>query len=195
MKISTIAAALSVLAAGQAVAGGPEVVVEETQVVPAAAPAPGFDWTGFYVGATLGYGDVETTTATADSNAYGLQAGYLRDLGNFVLGGEIAFVTGDFDEFPDTDFDSTRLKLIGGYAAGRFLPYVFLGVSDYKIDDGASTASDTATLYGLGAHYALGVTGQHVVGLEYLVESVDNFAGTGNDLDNHEVSIRYDFRF
>jgi hypothetical protein len=192
MSRYALAAILSALA-GQALAGGPVVAVVEQPVV-AATPAPSFDWTGFYAGVNLGFGDLSTGFASADHQFYGLQLGYLRDLGTFVLGGELAFTKGDFDDVPGADYDSTRLKLIGGYDAGRFLPYAVLGVSDYSLSDGV-TSSDTGVLYGVGGRYAFGANGQHVLGLEYLVEAMDDFVGTGQDLDNKELMLRYDFRF
>jgi outer membrane immunogenic protein len=187
------AAILSALA-GAASAGGPVVAVVEQPVV-AATPAPTFDWTGFYAGVNLGFGDLSNGAVSEDHQFYGIQAGYLRDFGTFVLGGELAFTTGDFDDLAGTDYDSTRLKVIGGFDAGRFLPYAFVGVSDYSLSDGITTASDTGTLYGLGGRFAFGANGQHVVGLEYLVERMDDFDGSGTDIDNNEIALRYDFRF
>jgi outer membrane immunogenic protein len=180
--------------AGPAAAGGPVVAVVE-QPVAVAAAAPSSDWTGFYAGVNLGFGELNDGGDEADSNFYGLQAGYLRDFGTFVAGAELAFTTGDFDDFPDAEYDSTRLKLIGGYDAGRFLPYAFIGLSDYSLTDGSTTISDTATIYGVGGRYALGANGRHVLGVEYLFETKDDFAGSGDDLDNRELVLRYDFRF
>lgn len=51
------------------------------------------------------------------------------------------------------------------------------------------------TIYGLGARYALGASGKYILGLEYLVENKDNFDGTGNDLENSDLSLRLDFSF
>ena len=71
-----------------AFAGGPVAVAEEPVIVPAAEPyvAPGLDWTGAYVGAQLGYGDVDSNGAGLDGNGWlgGVHAGYRWDLGNWV---------------------------------------------------------------------------------------------------------------
>jgi outer membrane immunogenic protein len=177
-----------------AVAGGPiEPVVEPVPV--AEAPAPDFDWTGFYAGLGVGRGSASDDggLTETDTDPVGLQFGYLRDLGTFVLGGELAYVQGGYDDFPDQEWDSTRLKLLGGFDAGRFLPYAFLGLSNYDVDNGA--VSDTVPIYGLGARYAAGASGRLVFGLEYLVENKDDFDDSGFDLESDDLSLRVDFRF
>ena len=187
-----LAVALMVCA-GAAQAGGPVVVAEEPVI--AAAPAPSdYDWTGFYVGLSAISGTFSDDGGlTSDgTDGFGLQAGYLRDFGRFVVGGELAYVSGDYDAFPDNDWTSTRLKLIGGLGAGRVLPYGFVGLSNYDIN-GVSQFSDTITIYGLGAKLA--VTPKIAVGLEYLVEDKSNFANTGFDMESSEITLRVDYRF
>ncbi len=192
MKIIAMAAIVCALA-GEVAAGGLGAPDAEAPV--AAAPAPSFDWTGFYVGLSAGVGTFSDNGGATDdgTDLVGLQFGYLRDLGTFVLGGELAYVDGDYDAFPSNDWNSTRLKLIGGYDAGRFLPYGFVGVSQYDIG-GVTTFSDTVTIYGLGGRYALGSSGQYVVGLEYLVENKDDY-DSSFDMENSDLSLRFDYRF
>lgn len=151
------------------------------------------DWTGFYVGLSAFQGSYSNdggVTDLGDTDGFGVQAGYLRDFGSFVLGGELAQVWGSYENSTD-DWDSTRLKLIGGYDAGRFLPYAFAGVADYNIDGGES---DTVTIYGIGARYA--ISSRFVAGLEYLVSKKDDFDGVpGFDLEDSDLSLRLDYRF
>ena len=175
-------------------AGGPVAAVDEPMPA-AASPAPTFDWTGYYAGLSLGKGSASDDGGITDTGTdpRGFQVGYLRDLGGFVIGGELAYVQGGFDDFPTQEWASTRLKLIGGYKVGRFLPYGFVGLSEFDLDDGDQT--DTATIYGLGTRYALGATGRLVVGLEYLVEKKDDFNNGVFDLENNDLSLRVDFRF
>ncbi|NHB77670.1 outer membrane protein [Rhodobacter calidifons] len=185
-------AALFVLSAGAAQAGGP-VAVPADPVVAAPAAAAGYDWTGFYVGLSAMSGDFRNSVGgTSDTNGFGLQAGYLRDFGNLVLGGELAYAKIDYDDFASTESTSTRLKLIGGYGAGRFMPYAFVGLSSAKVT-GPLVASDTMTNYGLGAKVA--VTQRIAVGLEYLVEDKNDFDGTGLDIKLKEIALRVDYRF
>lgn len=187
-----VLAAVLMVSAGAAQAGGPVVVAEDPVVAAPAAPA-NYDWTGFYVGLSAISGRFSDNGGlTSDgTGGYGLQAGYLHDFGNFVLGGELAYAKGDYDAFPDSDWTSTRLKLIGGYGAGRLMPYGFVGMSKYDVDQ-AVPFSDTVTIYGLGAKYA--VTPKIAVGLEYLVENKSNF-DNNFDMENSEISLRVDYRF
>ncbi len=184
-----VACALS----GQAIAGGMTEVVPEAPVAPAAQPAPAFDWTGFYSGISVTDGTV-IVGDEFNTSGFGFQAGYLHDLGTFVVGGELAYSDGELEDTA-ADITSTRLKLIGAVDAGRFLPYAFVGVSDVEATNGFTSISDTVTNYGLGARYAFGADGRFVGGLEYIVEDKSNFANTGFDLDRDEFSLRFDYRF
>ncbi|RYI33099.1 MAG: porin family protein [Acetobacteraceae bacterium] len=176
-----------------AVAGGPvEVVMEPAPMV--AAPAPDFDWTGFYVGLGLTRGNVTGGADDFDTSGYSAQVGYLRDLGTFVVGGELQYSDADIDDV-DANIASSRLKLIGGYDAGRFLPYAFVGLSDIELSGLGTSVSDSTTNYGIGARFALGATGKFIAGLEYLVEDTDSFADTTTDLDRSEVGLRIDYKF
>lgn len=180
--------------AGPALAGGPvETVVEP---VPAAASAaPDFSWTGVYAGVSLTNGTANDSSADFDTSGYGVELGYLRDLGRIVAGAELAYSKGDYgDAAPESDWTATRLKLIGGYDAGRFLPYLFVGLTNYDIDQ-SSPYSDSMTSYGLGARFALGATGKLALGLEYLKESKSDFDDSGFKLTNDEVALRLDYRF
>ncbi|MFP5480872.1 MAG: outer membrane protein [Alphaproteobacteria bacterium] len=192
MKTLVVIAAAAVLA-GPALAGGPVVPVVEAPVAVEPTPAVSGDWTGFYIGLSAFQGTYSNDGGASDlgdTDGFGIQAGYLRDFGSFVLGGEVAQVWGNYEN-SDDDWDATRLKLIGGYDAGRFLPYVFAGVADYNIDGGES---DTVSLYGIGARYA--VSSRFVAGLEYLVQKKDNFEGVADfDLEDADLSLRLDYRF
>ena len=182
------------LSASAAQAGGPVMVADDPVIDAPAAPAA-WDWTGFYAGVSAISGSLDNGTTDFDTSGFGVQVGYLRDLGAVVLGGELSYSKGDFgSSAPAADWDATRLKLIGGYDAGRFLPYAFVGLTKLDIDEGV-VASDTMANYGLGAKVALGQTGKFVAGIEYLVESKNNFDGTGTNIDNSAVSLRLDYRF
>lgn len=182
------------LSASAAQAGGPVVVADDPVVVAPAEPA-GMDWTGLYAGVSAISGSFDNGTTDYSTSGFGVQVGYLRDLGTLVLGGELSYSKGDFgSSAPASDWDATRLKLIGGYDAGRFLPYAFVGMTKFNINEGPGF-SDTMANYGVGAKVALGQTGKFVAGLEYLVESKDNFDGTGTNIKNGEVSLRLDYRF
>lgn len=191
-KFSVLLAAC--LLSGPALAGGPVAVQPEPEPTPAPVAAPDFDWTGLYVGAFAGNGEFGYGSPS-DYAHFGIHAGYLRDFGTLVVGGELAYMQGEQDSLGDLAFTSTRLKVIGGLSMGRFMPYGFAGVSNFGADYGPVTFTDSFTIYGLGGRFALGANGRHVIGIEYLVEKTDDFNGFGSEADNSEISVRYDFRF
>ena len=189
-----VLAAAFVFSAGVAQAGGPVVVADDPVVEAPAEMASDFDWTGVYAGVSVVSGSFSDGFTDYDTSGYGLQAGYLRDFGKWVIGGEMSYSKGDYGDLaPASDWDATRLKLIGGYGAGRLMPYAFVGATKYNVNQ-ATPYSDTMANYGIGARYAFGASGKVVVGLEYMVENKtafdDNF-----DLDNREVALRLDYRF
>lgn len=191
-----VLAAALIVSAGAAQAGGPVVVSAEPQVAAAAAAAPtGWDWTGFYVGLSAITGNFDGGSTDYDTSGFGIHAGYLHDFGRAVVGGELSYSKGDFgSSAPESDWDATRLKLIAGYDAGRLLPYAFVGMTKYDLNQ-TPAFSDTMANYGIGARVALGQGGKFVAGLEYLVEGKDDFDGSGTKVKNGELSLRLDYRF
>jgi hypothetical protein len=186
------------LATGLCIAAAGQVAAESAE-----SNASGISWDGYYLGLAVTSGDVTLSDGTATeeygTQGLGLQFGFLRDTGAFVWGGEFAYVGADFDDISSLDINSARLKAIGGYDAGRFLPYAFVGLSNVEasVDTGLGDAAvnETTVNYGLGGRVAMGPEGKVVAGLEYLVEEVDDFGGSGIDLDNDDLSLRFDFRF
>jgi outer membrane immunogenic protein len=198
MKTASFLALASLALASPALAGG--LVAAEHDVVvtaPVVAVMDTFNWTGFYGGLSFGAGTASGNggITEADTNPMGAHIGYLWDAGTFVLGGELAYVAGDFgDTYPLNEWASTRVKLIGGYDAGRLLPYGFVGMSQYDVTGGMSDFSDTVTIYGVGARYGFGNDGRFVVGLEYLVENKSDYDGV-IDMENSDLSLFVDYRF
>lgn len=179
-------------AALPALAGGPaEPPVEPMPV--AGAPAAGADWTGFYVGLAVSRGTFFDNASVPEggTDGIGVHAGYLHDLGRVVVGGELSYASGSYEQFANNDWDATRLKLIAGFDAGRILPYAFVGQSQYNLN-GASNFSDTVTVYGLGAQVQ--ATERITVGLEYMVENKDDF-DNNFDLENQELALKLGYRF
>ncbi len=112
MKRTAIIALLSAVTATSALAGG--VKYQETVVpTPAPAPAPvvtGFDWTGGYIGAQIGYGTINYSNFSSQSGgAAGIFGGYRFDMGTSVVGveGEINPATLGSYNIPTGD----RLKM------------------------------------------------------------------------------------
>ncbi len=191
------------MTAGFASAGGIAPAVEAPQPVTVApAPAPvamGNDWTGFYAGGQLGYGQLDSASIT-DSNdpsgaIYGVNAGYNYDLGSIVLGGELDFdLTNIQADAPDTDIDSVaRAKAKLGYDAGLFMPYVTAGVARVQTS-GALDGETDGSFAGLGLSYMLSDT--VIVGGEVLQHQFEDVAdNAGVYVDATTLSLRASFKF
>ncbi|MFZ3582553.1 outer membrane protein [Loktanella sp. DJP18] len=198
MKTLITLSAAALLATGSAAfAGG--IAAPVVEPAPALVPAPvaiapmSADWSGFYVGGQYGAGSLEDGTDDVDLTTYGVHAGYLYDLGNFVLGGEAAYVAADVDGVDSDGSYVGRAGVIAGYDAGRFLPYVTGGYGYLNTDDGTTSASDSGYYYGIGATYA--VTSNVQVGLEYLDHRFDDFDDSGVDLRAKTTSLKVSYSF
>lgn len=171
-------------------------------VAPVVEPAPApivtpvvtnvSDWSGFYAGLQYGQGDADVSfdgdSVSNDFDAYGLHAGYNRDFGQFVLGGELDYNRIDLDDAGEGDL--VRLRGRAGYDLGRFLPYVTLGAAHVETDD----LSDTAFTYGIGADFK--VTERVTVGAEYTRQDFDGVNDVSSfDVDTDMVQVRASFRF
>lgn len=199
-RTSMLAAPLA-LAAGMASAGG----LSEPVAAPAPTPVPiapapvmmGSDWTGFYVGGQVGYGRVEADALTDDAEdlTYGAHAGYLYDLGSWVLGGEVDLDGTEISQ-DDVDVDTvTRAKLRLGYDAGDFLPYVTGGIAQLRTSSSvdAFDGDDTGGFAGLGLEYR--VSPAIRVGGEVLQHQFEDYNGSGEDIDATTVAARVSFQF
>lgn len=188
------------LAAGMVSAGG----LSEPVATPAPAPAPiapapvmmGSDWTGFYAGGQLGYGQLDSDALTEDPDGltYGAHAGYLYDLGSWVLGGELDLDGTEIeDETADVALDTvTRAKLRVGYDAGNWMPYLTGGIAQARTS-GAVDGTDTGAFGGLGLDYR--VSNSIRVGGEVLQHQFEDFDDTGIDIDATTVAARVSFQF
>jgi len=99
-------------------------VVEPAPVMPAYEPET--DWSGFYAGVNGVYGVV--LPPNVDYYGGGVHAGYLHDMGDFVVGGEVNY------EYIVPSAGPPQAHRIGadviaGYDAGMVLPHVTAGVS------------------------------------------------------------------
>jgi opacity protein-like surface antigen len=183
-----------------AFAGGPVAVADEPAVIPAAEPyvAPGVDWSGAYVGAQLGYGDVNSNGAGLDGNGLlgGVHAGYRWDLGNWVAGGELSWDKASIDlgTAAGDQLDSVAaLKLMAGREIGNSLVYGTLGAAQAKASVGGADQSDSGMVYGLGFDYA--VNDRWTVGGEVLQHQFNDFDGTGNDFDATTIKAKVGLQF
>jgi outer membrane immunogenic protein len=199
MKTFAALIAMSALAA-PAFAGGPTGVEPEPTVVPAAEPyvAPGLDWSGPYVGAQLGYGDIDSNGGGLDGDGWlgGVHAGYRWDWGTFVAGAELDYDTAEIDlgspEVGTLD-DVARLKLMAGTEFGRSLVYGTLGAAYADASVGGLDLSDNGYFLGAGVDFA--VSDRWSVGGELLHHKFDDFDDTGVDLDATTLKAKVSLRF
>ncbi|PTQ75255.1 outer membrane protein [Celeribacter persicus] len=195
-RIATPALALAAFAlTAPAFAGGySEPVVEQPVITPAPVmPVSGTDWTGGYVGATLGYGWGSDALDDADDMTYGVYGGYDYDFGDFVLGGELEYNATELENDTSDLDDLTRLKLRAGYDMGPALVYGVVGAAYANADINGSSYNDTGYVYGIGMDYA--VTDSMTVGAELLQNEFDEFDDSGEDLSATTLGARVSFRF
>jgi len=193
-----LAASALALAAGPALAGNLTPPAPEP-VIAAPAPAPvGHDWTGGYVGAQLGYGNLDTSGAadvSGDGAIGGVHAGYDYDFGQWVLGGEVEFDAADISLSGGAGKLNSvaRLKLRGGYDLGQTLIYGTGGAAYADASLGGNGANDTGYFVGLGAEHML--NDNWSVGGEVLYHRFDNFDGSGIDINATTAEARVSLRF
>ena len=184
-----LAGVASVGLASTAIAGGlaePVTTPDPVPVVPVVPVAPSTDWTGFYVGGS--FGNIETSDlAELDGNGFGLHGGYLADLGNWVVGGELEYARYQLDTTDDPEADVLRLKGRVGYDAGQFLPYLALGIAQVDSDD-LDIDGEQGVFYGVGADFA--ATDNILIGFEYLQHDFDDL-----ELEADTISLRGSYKF
>lgn len=181
-----------------AYAGGMTEPVEEPMIIEAApVMVPSADWSGAYVGAQLGYGDIGSGGAALDGNGAigGVHAGYRFDFGQFVAGVELDYDKTNIDLGAGGDKldDVARLKLMAGADLGSTLVYATGGAARASATLAGVNRSDNGYFLGAGAAYAL--NDSWTLGGELLTHRFDNFASTAVDLKATTVTARLGYRF
>lgn len=165
-------------------------------IIAAPAPMRSADWTGFYAGAQLGYGQMQSDTIDEKPTdlLYGVHAGYLYDLGNIVLGAELDYdMTNIGFAAPAVDLDSVaRFKLRAGYDAGVIQPYLTAGVAQAMVS-GALDGTSDGQFAGLGLDYQL--SDNFRVGGEVLAHQFDNLVDSGIDVKATTLTLRASYNF
>lgn len=181
-------------------AGGLNEAPIEPVITPVEAPMQTSidgDWAGAYVGAQLGYGDLDSNGGGLDGNGAigGVHAGYRADFGKFVAGAELDYDVADIDlgAAGDSLDNVARLKLMGGLDLGRSLVYATAGAAYADATVGGTELSDNGYFAGVGMDYA--VSDRFTVGGEYLMHKFDDFDGSGVDLDADTLKAKVSFTF
>lgn len=209
-------AAIPALLAAPAFAGNLQEPVVEPVIAAPIQVQPISDWTGFYVGAQAGYGTTSTLRWSSSTSSQalfsqphddlsggfgGVHAGYLYDLGQWVVGGELDYDWGDISRSfgpVDAKIDEIyRLKLIGGYDMGNGLLYATAGGFNANLKlsgpSGTYNGDDSGWLAGVG--YKHKFTENWIGGVEALYHKASDFDGTGADLKLNTISARISYKF
>lgn len=200
MKTLTLAA-VAALATSPVLAGSVTPAAPDP-VVAAPAPAPvirNYDWTGFYAGGQLGWGQLETTGPIVDEGSgmlFGAHAGYDWDFGTFVVGGAVDVESVDiqFDGGNGSLDGLARAKVRAGYDAGNWL---FYGAGGAAYADatlaGTPAENDIGWFAGAGVEYR--VNENVSIAGEALYHQWDDFDSTGIDVNTTTVQARVSYRF
>lgn len=163
--------------------------------------APAYNWTGFYVGAHLGYGWGDASGIDIDGFVGGAQIGFNWHLSrNWVIGLETD-ISGTDVNGGGVSQDwiwSGRARL--GYAMDRTLLYVTGGVAASRLSAaGAADSGFVGGVYGLGIEQAF--SGRWTMRVEYLYydfgdEILAGFLGGAPvTLDMSVVRVGVNYRF
>ena len=161
-----------------------------------AAPAPVFNWTGFYAGGHVGYGFGDSTVAGDDLDGFlgGLQAGYNWQFSRNVVFGIEADISGtDLNNgaFSHVDYLGTlRARL--GYAWDRSMFYGTGGLAWNRSSFLGFHDTDTGYALGLGFEWAFAPNWSAKV--EYMYYNFDN-ATTIGDTDISTIKLGLNYRF
>jgi outer membrane immunogenic protein len=160
------------------------------------------DWTGFYIGASGGYGwlrdiDRSFTPPMPDQGEdwiLGVHAGYLHQFGDFVVGGEVEYqrldITYQTFNFITVDHAYTAKARVG-YAFDQFL--ISGSIGGAYVTTNFMGLRDLGLAIGGGIDYAL--TDNISVGAHYQRFSYTNFSGTMIDATLDQVALRASVRF
>jgi outer membrane immunogenic protein len=167
------------------------------------APAPVmYNWTGFYLGAHVGWAhgkaDATDLDVSADDDAFfgGGQIGYnWQAVGSpwvWGLEADVSGVSGDI-----TAFGTGRVRL--GYAQAAWMPYVTGGVSWASTDlrVGSRDFGETHVGWTAGAGLEWAFAGNWTAKVEYLFLGLGSkeYAGVDIDLEAHTVKLGANYRF
>ena len=186
-----VASTMSLLPLAANAGGLAQIVVEPAPVAPPPPPVVSNDWSGLYAGLHYTMGEFALEGGQAggpppeEATMYGVHAGYLYDLGSFVLGAEAGYSVGDLSDGSE-EFTILDLTARAGFDAGSLMPYVFGGISQYT-EDGETY---DGTVFGAGAAFAL--TENILLGGEFAQRSYED---GGTDWAGDFLSLRASYKF
>lgn len=168
--------------------------------LPLAAGLAPLDWSGPYVGVSVGYGwlrDVDYSfspplRSSGEDVIFGGHFGYLHQFGTFIVGAEGQFTRLDinFEGFPIDAEESLAIKARGGFSFNRFLVTGHAGAAYATTNIGLE---DWGWVAGAGIDYA--ITDNFIVGVSYDHMQFDEFDGTLIDAELDLLKARLSFKF
>jgi opacity protein-like surface antigen len=183
------ASALALATFGTAHAGS---LVEPVVVSPPTAVYvdPGRDWSGFYAGVNGDLGSLNNGGPNISYYGYGVHGGYLADMGDFVVGGEVSYEYTTVDlAAPNDTWHRIGGDLILGYDAGDFMPHVTAGVAGLR----QTAAGGTWEMgWSAGAGASVMMSDNIMLTGRYRYTRYDNLAGGVNA---HAGKLMISFRF
>jgi outer membrane immunogenic protein len=162
-----------------------------------AAPAPVFNWTGFYVGGHVGYGWADTDAAgDLDGFLGGLQVGYNWQFSrNWVFGIEADISATDMNNAPASHIDYLgTLRARVGYTWDRTMLYGTGGLAWNRTSVGGFHDTDTGYALGAGIEWAFAPNWSAKV--EYMYYNLDNPVTLGEtDISTIKLGLNYRFGY
>jgi outer membrane immunogenic protein len=161
-----------------------------------AAPAPVFNWTGFYFGGHIGYGWGDTLVGgDMDGFLGGVQAGYNWQLSrNWVFGIEADISGTDLNNAVPAHVDYLgTLRARVGYTWDRTMFYGTGGLAWNRASVVGVHDTDVGYALGLGLEWAFAPNWSAKV--EYMYYAFDNTSFVPTDLDISTVKFGVNYRF
>ena len=220
LRISLAAAGLAIVSVPAAPALAADIGTTEPLPTPdVVAAEPANDWTGFHLGALLGWtwADADTDAAEGDGEGDvdadgvdgGVYAGFDYQMGNFVLGAEgdliVSGVDGEAGPLSVDQGLNGSLRARAGIALDQFLLYGTGGAALTAVELGRGGTDDDATLWGwtVGAGAEAMITDNITARVEYRYTDYEDEtfsvgappASVESDLSTHSVRAGVGVKF
>jgi outer membrane immunogenic protein len=183
-----------------------------------AITSPAYDWSGFYVGASIGAGEavndlllggvVDLNGITGDGLFGEINAGYDHDFGNFVAGlmvdGNYSGISAGLGALGDhlkSDYGFDILGRVGMKVNPSTLAYVLGGYSwgHFKAEDGGDSIDWSRSGYSVGGGLETAIATNTTLGIEYRYARFadKDFAGGAVNIEpsSHTVRVGLKYKF
>ncbi|WEK03651.1 MAG: outer membrane beta-barrel protein [Candidatus Devosia phytovorans] len=167
------------------------------------------DWTGFYVGASIGGATTDDFDEANSAWTGGVQAGYLQQFGTFVVGGELSASLSDdlyYQIQPGAGLQESwaiEAKGRAGVALDQTLIYGTAGIALSELEAAGATTSEAETyagaVFGAGIEQGLGngwsLRAEYTQTRYWDVDSTIGGIASTDDLTKHAITAGVNYRF